>query len=204
MAKGEIEVGSYIFNSKVRSGTTIRVHKEGGVRGGSIVGGETFASQSILCHIGGSQSTSTTIIGINPDAANSARIAKLDKATAFCESNIIRLLRTMGLQTIDAARIKAAMHQAPISKKKVMVEIIKKIYELVETRDISANERATLEQQQSLLLDKGKITVEGTLYSGIRIVMGKKSHSLTIDCQDLTFYNSSGVIHSRLPSHQSA
>ena len=204
MAKGDIEVGSYIFNSKVRSGTTIRVHKEGGVRGGSIVGGETFASQSIHCHIGGSQSTSTTTIGINPDPANSARIAKLDKAIAFCESNIVRLLRTMGLQTIDAARIKAAMHQAPISKKKVMVEIIKKIYELVETRDISANERATLEQQQSLLLDKGEITVEGTLYSGIRIVMGKNSHSLTIDCQDLTFYNSSGVIRSRPPSHQSA
>ncbi len=204
MAKGDIEVGSYIFNSKVRSGTTIKVHKEGGVRGGSIVGGETFASQSVHCHIGGSQSTSTTIIGINPDPANSARIAKLDKAIAFCESNIVRLLRTMGLQTVDAARIKAAMNQAPVSKKKVMVEIIKKIYELVEARDISANERAALEQQQSQLLDKGEITIKGTLYSGIRIVMGKNSHSLTKDYQDLTFYNSSGVIHSRPFSHQSA
>ena len=197
MAKGDIEVGSYIFNSRVRSGGDIAVRAEGGERGGSIVGGETFASKKVTCRIVGSPSASGTTIGISPDPEKSARIAKLDKAIGFCESNILRLLRTMGLQTVDAQRIKAVLRQTPAAKQKIIVEIVKKLYELVETRDNSAAERESLDKELDQDLDKGEISIEGTLYAGVHTEMGKNSLTSKEDTKAITLYTTPDGLRSR-------
>ena len=197
MSKGNIGVGSYIFNSLVRSGGDITVAAEGGERGGSIVGGESYASKTIRCRIIGSPSTSGTIIGISPDPEKNAHIAKLNKAIGFCESNILRLLRTMGLQTVDAGRIKAILRQTPTARQQVMVEIVKKLYDLVETRDKSVAEREDLERQIDQALEKGEVFVEGTLHTGVEFIMGKNSFNTNEDIKGVTLFKTPNGIRTR-------
>ncbi len=197
LAKTDIEVGSYIFNSQVRSGGKIKVHAEGGERGGSIVGGETLASKAVHCRIIGSPSTSGTLIGISPDPEKSAQAEKLDKAINFCESNIVRLLRSMGLQTVDASRIKTILRQTPPTKQKVMLEIVRKLYELVETREKSITRRKDLEETLNRVLDQAEISIDDMLFAGVQISMGKSFLTTKQDDKGVTLFKTSDGIQIR-------
>jgi uncharacterized protein (DUF342 family) len=197
MAKSDIEVGSYIFNSRVPSGAAVTVHAEGGTRGGSIVGGETLASTAVRCRIVGSPSASGTLVGISPDPEKSARLIKLDEAIGFCETNILRLLRSMGLQTVDAQRIKTIVRQTKPPKQKVIIEIVKKLFALVEARDKSATERESIDYQLDQALDKSEISVEDTLFAGAEVEMGKSAFGTKEDTKAITLYKTPDGIRMR-------
>ena len=197
IAKSDIEVGSYIFNSQVRSGGAVTVHAEGGARGGSIVGGETLASTVVRCRIVGSPSASGTLVGISSDPEKSARLIKLDEAISFCETNILRLLRSIGLQTMDAQRIKTIMRQTSPPKQKVIIEIVKKLYDLIEARDKSVAERESIDNQLDQALDKSKICIEHTLYSGVEVEMGRGVLVTKEDANAITLYKTPDGIQTR-------
>jgi hypothetical protein len=197
MAKTDVGVGSYIYNSLVRSGGEVTVAFEGGERGGSIVGGEVYASKAIRCRTIGSASTSGTIIGIIPAPEKNAMIAKLDKAINFCEANILRLLRTMGLQTVDAARIKAVLRQAPPAKQQVMVDIVKKLYELVEKREESNLKRNSLEQEIDKALELGLISVEGTVFAGVQVLINKHNFNTNQEIKGVAIFKTPDGIRTR-------
>ncbi len=174
LSKGDIEVGSYIFNSQVRSGGAIAVQSGGGKRGGSIVGGEVFAATTIKARLCGSPSTAGTTVGISPDPALGIKLAKLEKVLAFCDSTMLRLLRTLGLQTVDAQRLKDLLRQAPNARKTLLAEIIQKLYDVSEARDKALAEKKLIEEQNAAILAEATIEIEGTLFSGVTVRMGQE------------------------------
>ena len=174
LSKGDIEVGSYIFNSQVRSGGVITVHSGGGKRGGSIVGGEVFAASAIKARLCGSPSTAGTTVGISPDPALGIKLAKLEKVLIFCDSTMPRLLRTLGLQTVDAQRLKDMLRRAPKARKRTLAEIIQKLYDVSEARDKALAEKKSIEEQNESILAEATIEIEGTLFSGVTIQMGQE------------------------------
>ncbi|MFT5090928.1 MAG: hypothetical protein ACI906_004525 [Candidatus Latescibacterota bacterium] len=190
MARGNIEVGSYIFNSTVRAGRDLIVRANGGERGGSIVGGESYASQYIRCHIVGSVSASNTIIGIKPGPEMIARLTKLDKVLEGCESDLTRLVRSMGLQAIDTAHIKTALDNLRDSKGKAMAEKVSQLYELIERREQLEAERNKLMAQQSSMLDQSEIHVEKALFAGVQVKIGETAINIVEDTNGQIFTNS--------------
>jgi uncharacterized protein len=181
MSRGDIEVGSYIFNSRVRAGGKITVSAGGGERGGSIVGGEVLAASHIACQVVGSPTTSGTRMGIGLAPELRARLAKVDKTTEFCDSNTIRLLRTLGLQTVDAQRLKAIVRQAPATKKQVLSEVIKKLYDLLDIREKAIAEKEKLQKALEATLADAEIDVARTLYAGVQLVMGDSELAIRSD-----------------------
>lgn len=174
LSKGEIEVGSYIFNSQVRSGGVITVHSGGGKRGGSIVGGAVFAAEAIRARLCGSPSTDGTTVGISPDPALGIKLAKLEKVLTFCDSTMLRLLRTLGLQTVDAQRLKDMLRRAPKARKAALAELVQKLYDISEARDKALAEKKSIEEQNEAILEEATIEIEGTLFSGVTVLMGQE------------------------------
>ena len=197
LSKGDIEVGSYIFNSQVRSGGVITVHSGGGKRGGSIVGGEVFAASTIKARLCGSPSTAGTTVGISPDPALGIKLAKLEKVLIFCDSTMPRLLRTLGLQTVDAQRLKDMLRRAPKARKRTLAEIIQKLYDVSEARDKALAEKKSIEEQNESILAEATIEIEGTLFSGVTIQMGQEQWVAEDQFKRTCFYRGEEGIENR-------
>ena len=197
LSKGDIEVGSYIFNSQVRSGGVITVHSGGGKRGGSIVGGEVFAASAIKARLCGSPSTAGTTVGISPDTALGIKLAKLEKVLIFCDSTMPRLLRTLGLQTVDAQRLKDMLRRAPKARKRTLAEIIQKLYDVSEARDKALAEKKSIEEQNESILAEATIEIEGTLFSGVTIQMGQEQWVAEDQFKRTCFYRGEEGIENR-------
>jgi uncharacterized protein len=197
LSKGDIEVGSYIFNSQVRSGGVITVHSGGGKRGGSIVGGEVFAASAIKARLCGSPSTAGTTVGISPDPALGIKLAKLEKVLIFCDSTMPRLLRTLGLQTVDAQRLKDMLRRAPKARKRTLAEIIQKLYDVSEARDKALAEKKSIEEQNESILAEATIEIEGTLFSGVTIQMGQEQWVAEDQFKRTCFYRGEEGIENR-------
>ena len=88
MAKGDINVGSYIFSGHVRAGGRVIVNTGGGDRGGSIVGGEVIATGGIEAKLIGSTSTDRTLVGTGANPEDAARMKKLDELQVKVEQEL--------------------------------------------------------------------------------------------------------------------
>jgi uncharacterized protein (DUF342 family) len=174
LAKGDIEVGSYIFNSQVRSGGQVVVHSGGGKRGGSIVGGEVFAAQSIQARLCGSATTAGTAIGISPDPVLAIKLAKVERECDVLEDTLERLLHLLGLANIDVQRLKSILRQAPNARKAQLAERIDKLYKTAEAREKAHAEKETLSGQHEATLAEAFIAIEGTLFAGVAVKIGKE------------------------------
>jgi len=198
LARGDIVVGCYIYNSNVRAVGDLTVQTNGGGRAGSIVGGESYASRKVHCHIAGSASASNTVIGIKAAPELIAHITKLDKSIGQFEAQSLRLVRAMGLQTVDVNRIKAAVESRRGASQKLLHEKALKVYELVDSRDKLAAERDKLIGQQNSALDLSEIHVEKILYAGVQIKIGENAIKLVEDIDGQVFSNS---LHEESPNH---
>jgi len=180
IARGNIVVGSYIFNAQVRAGGTIEVKSGGGERGGSIVGGEVFATKGIKARLLGSSTTSHTIVGIGADPEKNARQKKFKKVIDHCDVHILRLLRTLGLREIQAERVKKLIQQAPPSRRPRVIDAVKKLNELVTTREKTNKEREQLEEEIIRQLGSGRIKATETAFAGVQIRFGEEDLRLLL------------------------
>jgi uncharacterized protein (DUF342 family) len=179
MARGDIIVGSYIFNARVRAGGRIIVKSGGGERGGSIVGGQVHAAQGIEARLVGSPSTGHTIVGIGPPPETAARLDKLRQVIAYCDASLLRLLRTLGLPEPDATRLKALVQKAPPTRKQFIVEAMKKVQELVAKREEAGQQQRELEREVVRSAQQASIKVTDKVYAGACIDMGRH-HTRTL------------------------
>ena len=93
-----------------------------------------MTAERITCQNAGSSTTAGTLVCINPNPEVGAKIAEIDKTIEFCDANAVRLLRTLGLKRAHSQYIKTQLRQAPVSRKKVLKEIVKKLYDLLDMR----------------------------------------------------------------------
>ena len=89
------------------------------------------------------------------------------------------------------------MRQTKSPKQKVIIEIVKKLFALVEARDKSATERENIDLQLDQALDKSEICVEDTLYAGAEVEMGKSAFGTKEDAKAITLYKTPDGIRMR-------
>lgn len=197
IARGNIVVGSYIFNAQVRAGGTIEVKSGGGERGGSIVGGEVFATKGIEARLLGSPTTSHTVVGIGANPETNARQKKLKKAIDYCDIHILRLLRTLGLREVQAERVKVLIQQTLPARRPFVIDAVKKLNELVTTREQTNKEREQLTKEIIGQLGSSQIKVTETAFAGVQIRFGEEDLTPSSDLAHTTFYRELGRVRQR-------
>ena len=186
LAQGSVTVGSYAFNARVRAGGRIEVKSLGGKRGGSIVGGEALAAESIVARQVGSSSAHTRI-GIVPVPGSVARLAKLGKFIDQCEADSLRLLRTLNVGRLGIDGIRTLIRRAPPARRQPLIESLKKLRELGRVQQEARAKQELLRSEISRFRD-GRVEVTGTVRSGVRIVFGDDVHSVSDDMSALVFF----------------
>ena len=187
MAKGDINVGSYIFSGHVRAGGRVVVNTGGGDRGGSIVGGEVIATGGIEAKLIGSTSTDRTLIGTGANPEDAVRMKKLREAIGFCDTSILRLMRTLGLEKMDASRIREAIDRAPAARKEFLIDAVKKLKELSDSKEKSEKTLDELQVKVEQELGKAKIEVSDKVFADVHVQMGESMVTVSEDISQPLF-----------------
>ncbi|MBT4498965.1 MAG: DUF342 domain-containing protein [Gemmatimonadetes bacterium] len=191
MAHGDIAVGDYVGHARVRAGGRLVV--EG--TGDAIMGGETYAT--IALEVGGtvgSSSGESTVVGIMADPESAARLAKVHQGLRFCETDILRILRTLGLKNVDKAQIQAVFQRTPTNKKKFFIDILKQLNQLVKVREELFKKRDMHQDESARRLREAQIRIAGKALAGVQIRMGELEFTLPQDLLGPSFYLADGRI----------
>lgn len=168
-AQGNVAVASHLAFAQVSAGGQLVV---GGGTGGSIVGGQSWASVAIAVGQAGSAAAEDTLLGIRPGPASVARLRKLDQSIEFCRTNTLRIFRTLGMSEIDVVRFKALIDESPPTKRQALIQLVLQLKSLVQTREKLLATKQTLEQEQVQAGEKAQIQVSGTAFAGVQISVG--------------------------------
>lgn len=204
IARGDILVGSYVLNSKVRCGGGVVVRPGGGERGGSIIGGEVYAARGIEVRRLGAPSAVATVAGIAYDPEVTARLTKFRQTLEVYDANILRILRTLGLKNVDVTRIKLMVGQATSAKRVYLVENVKKLTELVQLKDKLFNAQESLKKQAGISSEGARITVGGTAYAGVQIRIDNFVYRLDQQIEQPSFFKGAEAVLYQVPDNGSA
>jgi len=181
MARGNITVGAYVYNGRVRAGGEVAVLDGGGDRGGSIVGGECYATTKVSAKKIGSPTTDRTVVGVGTIPEDAATLSKLKKVIQHCETTSMRLMGTLGIQSLEASKIQALLEAAPAGRKKVLVEAMKKLGVLSKTKEQSESQQEELESKLTDALKNSLIEASETVFKDVQVKMGDRNLSVSTD-----------------------
>lgn len=179
VAHGNILVGSYILHARVRAGGQLRVCAGGGPRGGSIVGGEVCATLGIEARFIGSPGGEPTLVGIGPDPELLGRLGKLGEVIDFCDAGMLRILRTLGLKMLEVHRIKDLVAQATPARRAYLLDLVKRLTELAQTREQALKTRENLQKQLEGPEEGGRVQATGTAFAEVQVRISGALYSLT-------------------------
>ena len=189
MARGDVVVRNGNARARVRTGGRLAVGS------GGISGGEARAVTGIeVSGPVGAPAGETAEVGIVADPEIAARLAKVRQGLNFCERDIGRILRTLGLKTVSKARIQTVFQRLPASKKRFAIEILKQLNQLVKLREELLEKQAVHQARSARIMEKAGIAIAGTALSGTRIRIGEQKLELDRDIETPVFHLTHGVI----------
>lgn len=194
MSRGNITVGAYVFNGQLRAGGEVTVLAGGGDRGGGIVGGECYASVRVSAKTIGSPTTDRTIVGVGPNPEETAKLDKLTQVIQDCEMTSLRLIRTLGLQSVEMAKIEALIQAAGPNRKKLLVDVVKKLRELTAVRLQSESQLEELKIKLADTLKSSVIEFSKTMFKDVQVKMGDHSVSAATNLECSRFSLLDGAI----------
>lgn len=173
MARGDIEVGSYIFNATVRAGGGVKVHAFGGRRAGAIAGGRVWACRRIETRMVGSATSERTEIGIASDMEIEAQLSKLKEAVTFCQTQMLRRFRTLGIRSLEEGEVKRLLNRTSALKRQHVVGVLKHLQDLVERREEAVGQQQELQEKQETLYEEAEVVVRGALTPDVLVRFGE-------------------------------
>ena len=194
MSRGNITVGAYVFNGQLRAGGEVTVLSGGGDRGGGIVGGECYASVRVSAKTIGSPTTDRTIVGVGPNPEETAKLDKVMQVIQDCEMTSLRLIRTLGLQSVEMAKIEALIQAAGPNRKKLLVDVVKKLRELTAVRLQSESQLEELKIKLADTLKSSVIEFSKTMFKDVQVKMGDHSVSASTNLECSRFSLLDGAI----------
>jgi uncharacterized protein len=187
MVSGDVWVGCYIHNAVVRCGGHLTVEEANYVRGGSVIGGVVSATKGIDVFQAGSPSTSATVLALKPNPEQAARIQVLEERREFCEQNIAKIMRTLGVKDFQADTLRRCLMRAPDAKRDLYVQIVKELGALAHENRETANVLAALVADAESEIEHAVIRIHRAVFSGVVIQVGEKEHKVVESTVDMTF-----------------
>lgn len=191
MAQQDILVGDHVRNATLRAGRNVVVRSGKGERSGSIIGGTVMAGGTLEAEIAGSASGQATTIGITTDLALEAQIKKVGKTAEFCETNVLKMLRTLDIQSLDKEEVQKLLTQTPLWRQKPIVDLIVKLKDLIEYREQTMNSFENLTAERAANMEHAEIRINNKAYADMKVTIGEAQRILTEDLEQPLFELSS-------------
>ncbi len=185
LARGNISVGSHIVQAYLRSGSRIEVGTE--EAGGTIAGGKVISSRSITAGRIGTSTGESTVVEIALELKLASRLKKMRSSVDFCNTNILRIFRTLGLGQLNPVEVRDLVQRTPPSKREHIQDMLEKLTSLVETRKKSLRLQKELEEQSAEFIERGHIEVSDQVFAGSQIRMGDEVLEIPQDLEASEF-----------------
>jgi hypothetical protein len=115
---------------------------------------------------------------------------KVDERLEFCNSNILRMFRSLNIQHLDRSMIEVLVRRTPPGRKKAVMVVLKKLEDLVGYRDEKMKQKKVLEFRRDQILQKAEIKVSGTIHADTQIRIGEDALQIAQDMGQTTFFHS--------------
>lgn len=198
VVRKDVRVGDLVENGQVRSGG--RLYACSGEEGhrGRIVGGQVLCANGIeVNEVGGDAQYPNTLVGIAPNIESETRMKKLEERIKFCDTNILKIFRTLNIQSLNAQLIEDILRRTPPGRKKAIAELMVKLKELLVYRDESRKGQEVLQKEIESALMKADIQVHKTARTDVQVRIGQHSLTLQKDQTHVAFHYAEEGVKSR-------
>ena len=187
VAQGDVMVGNSLMNAYVGSGKEVIVEAAGGKRGGSIVGGETYAAVGITAKFLGSPGYEATIVGCRPTPHQQAELDTLQSQAKSLRFEVNQSLAVMGVTALERDQIDKRLARVSKWERAAFVAAFKKAYQAADKlAEIQPQIEAKVAEQQNRLIS-GKIQVSETVYPEVYVEFGNKSMEIETKRAGMTY-----------------
>ncbi|MCP4726749.1 MAG: DUF342 domain-containing protein [bacterium] len=173
-AEGDVIVQEYIINSKVETKGKIftpSIVKEKRTKG-SIINSELCATESIIANSLGSEVATNTKILAGFDKSFGLKAGDLQNKTSYCERGIKKISETLRIGYNDPQKFKAMIRKLHPSRRKPVVDMIKKLNQLIKIRQKLLIDISTLQKETDELPAKAEIVVRESIFPNVLIQIG--------------------------------
>ncbi|MDH5525523.1 MAG: FapA family protein [Desulfobulbaceae bacterium] len=191
---GDLWVGSYAFNGSIRVGGSAFVQRGLGTSGGKVVGGIICASKEIEVSTVGSPTNSHTILAIQPDPLRSIQLNKIWTTLRFCEENIAKIIRTLGLEDVTPQAIKKLLGQASGVQREHCLKILQTLSTLIKQQKSLEQDDEKVKNEIDENLSRATIRVTSEFFHGNQVQMSNRRLVLNQDYGSVTFRLEKGEI----------
>lgn len=194
IAQKDVMVGNSSYHAYVRAGDMVKVEKSKGSRGGSIIGGQTWALTGIDVHFAGSYSgtQATLVVGVDPEQVN--KIEKLERSIEECNHHIMLIMQRLGLSQLDVDEIKEIVAAASGDKRQTILQQISLLEKLGQTYQMMLQDRRNVQKEMEVVSLKATIKVRNMAYAGVMIRIGNCQRRLHDDVRMPTFSQENGKL----------
>ncbi|MSS72065.1 MAG: DUF342 domain-containing protein [Candidatus Latescibacteria bacterium] len=174
-AGGDVVVGSYIHNAEVSAGGHIRAHGRGRLRRNTsaVVGGSLLAVEGVRLASAGSSFGSQTRLITGVDPRDLDRLLKIRAGIEFCDTNSVRIFRTLRVTALTPESLRQAIQNAPAPRRNAFVLLVSKLQELIRYRRKFTEAQEQIKQRQTERLRHAAIRVDGITFPGVRVEIGE-------------------------------
>ena len=188
LVKGDVTVGTYLFNARLRAGGTIRVLRAPeSSRGGSAVGGIVCASKGIELSVIGSPTNQSTVVALQPDPELQVKIRKIEQETATAGANISKMMRTLELDGTTPELIRELLSRVSPDRRKFYLDNLNNMSTLIKYQNELKEKLNGLKFQAEAGLQRVSIRVSKEVFRGNEIQIGDRKLIVPNDLGPTTF-----------------
>lgn len=184
---GDMVLGNYAYHAQIQCGGKLTVKSGAGTRGGSLMGGQTWAIRGIEAHLVGTKAGSETIVvcGVNQE-----QVRKLDKGNAgleVCSEHITKILKSFGLTQIDMTQIKNMLAASTGPRRKILSQRAHQLGKLAQiTQQLLAQKKLLEEELEDS--SGAEIKVARTVFPGTTIRIGDYRRKIVDEMKGARFH----------------
>jgi uncharacterized protein (DUF342 family) len=181
IVKGDVTIGSYLFNCMLIAGGTIVVLREQGPKSGRAVGGVICSAKGIRLGTIGNPGNPGTVVALRTDPEIAAGLKKLEEELSACTRNITKISRSLPFDSFDPVQIKAALARIPAAGRENVVLLLTNLHKLIKHRKTLAEAIGQMRSRIDLSLNNARIEVTQEIFLGSEIHIGAQKLLLSAD-----------------------
>lgn len=194
IAKGNIIIGSYMFNGLARAGGSVVVKKSFSGQDGKVIGGVVIASAGIELSTIGSPTNRSTVVALQADPAKVAEQKKIEEKITEVQELVVKMMRTLQLDNVDPASIRAMIERVSPAKKDILTKLLVNLSAMIKKKSQLENQRKALLDAMDKELEKASVRVTREFFQGNEVQIGSKKYVPSHDHGPCTFQLKEGNI----------
>lgn len=195
IAKGDILVLSYTSKARIRSSGTVTVLRRSGSRqGGIIMGGFVCATKGIQVSTVGALANQNTVVALQNTPEDLLAQSKLNKEIVACSEYILKITRTLKINSLAPERIQALAAALPPKRREIFKKALQALNQFIKHREALKQQELKMKERMERELGEATIRVGSAFIQGNVVQIGDRKLSVPEDTGPIVFQLKDGAI----------